>query len=96
MRLTRRGRRPPTAGERVVMATIRKRSTERHAPAKRRPKEAAAATTPSPPRRSRRRAEPTGARHEDIAVRAFLIAQAEGGGDPVAHWLRAERELTAG
>jgi hypothetical protein len=95
MRLIRPGRRPATAGERVAMATTRKRSTKTPTPAKRRP-EAAAATTPSAPRRSRRRAAPTGARHEDIAVRAFLIAQAEGGGDPVAHWLRAERELTAG
>jgi Protein of unknown function (DUF2934) len=31
---------------------------------------------------------------EEIAVRAYLIYEAEGGGDDVEHWLRAERELT--
>ena len=40
-------------------------------------------------------AEPTGVvAYEDIARRAYFIAQ-ERGGDPVANWLLAERELRA-
>ncbi|MEA2143474.1 MAG: hypothetical protein QOI64_1904 [Solirubrobacteraceae bacterium] len=31
--------------------------------------------------------------HEDIALRAYEIHQAGTSGDPVEHWLRAEREL---
>jgi hypothetical protein len=32
--------------------------------------------------------------HDDIALRAYFLAQA-GGGDPLANWLQAERELRA-
>jgi hypothetical protein len=33
--------------------------------------------------------------HEAIALRAYFLALEERGGDPLAHWLTAERELTA-
>jgi hypothetical protein len=50
------------------------------------------------PRRSRAaKAAPAAAAaavtHEDIALRAYEIHRAGMGGDPVEHWLRAEREL---
>jgi hypothetical protein len=32
--------------------------------------------------------------HEQIALRAYEIHLSGTGGDPVEHWLRAERELT--
>jgi hypothetical protein len=32
--------------------------------------------------------------HDDIAHRAYFISQ-QGGGDPLSHWLQAERELRA-
>ncbi|HWT22785.1 MAG TPA: DUF2934 domain-containing protein [Solirubrobacteraceae bacterium] len=38
--------------------------------------------------------EPRAVAHEDIARRAYFLAQ-ERGGDPVANWLLAERELRA-
>ena len=41
-----------------------------------------------------RLAAPRAIAHEDIARRAYFLSQAEGG-DPVAHWLQAERELSA-
>jgi hypothetical protein len=31
--------------------------------------------------------------HEDIQLRAYEISQSSGNGDPVGHWLEAEREL---
>lgn len=42
--------------------------------------------------RTRRRRSPS---HEDIAVRAYELYLAQGGGDEVSHWLEAERELVA-
>jgi hypothetical protein len=41
-----------------------------------------------------RLAAPQPPAHEDIARRAYLLSLA-GDGDPVAHWLQAERELHA-
>src|SRR4051794_26460295 len=32
--------------------------------------------------------------HEEISQRAYFLALEQGGGDPMAHWLSAERELT--
>jgi Protein of unknown function (DUF2934) len=53
-------------------------------------KEKAPAKQTAKPRASRGRAPS----HEAIAKRAYELSQAEGGGDEVAHWLQAERELT--
>jgi hypothetical protein len=50
----------------------------------------AAAKQTAKPRASRGRAPS----HEAIAKRAYELSQAEGGGDEVAQWLQAERELT--
>jgi hypothetical protein len=60
-------------------------------------KRAASASKPAAPRRARttRRAAPASVTHEQIALRAYEIHLSGGGGDPVEHWLRAERELTA-
>ena len=52
-------------------------------------KEKAAAKQTAKPRASRGRAPS----HEAIAKRAYELFQAEAGGDEVAHWLQAEREL---
>jgi hypothetical protein len=41
-----------------------------------------------------RLAAPRAIAHEDIARHAYFLSQA-GGGDAVAHWLQAERELRA-
>jgi Protein of unknown function (DUF2934) len=43
------------------------------------------------PRRTRRRTAAVG--HDQIAARAYEIHLSGAGGDPVEHWLRAEREL---
>jgi hypothetical protein len=45
----------------------------------------------APARRSRRRAAAVS--HDQIAARAYEIHLSGAGGDPVEHWLRAEREL---
>lgn len=42
--------------------------------------------------RTRRRRSPS---HDDIALRAYELYLAEGGGDELSHWLQAERELVA-
>jgi DUF2934 family protein len=42
--------------------------------------------------RLRRRRAPS---HDDIAMRAYELYLAEGGGDELSHWLRAEQELVA-
>ena len=44
------------------------------------------------PRARRRKAVAT---HDAIAVRAYELYLENAGGDEVAHWLQAERELTA-
>jgi hypothetical protein len=49
-------------------------------------------TGDAPKRRAPRRRSVA---HEDIAARAYAIFETEGGGDHVAHWLRAEQELHA-
>jgi len=61
---------------------------------------AAAATTAAPRRRATprrpRATQPTVTTptHAAISERAYFIHLAEGDGDPLGHWLRAERELT--
>ena len=42
------------------------------------------------PRRARRKPD-----QDEISTRAYFIHLEEGGGDQLANWLRAERELTA-
>ena len=42
------------------------------------------------PPRAKKRKPPT---HEDIERRAYEISQSSGNGDPLEHWLEAEREL---
>ena len=37
---------------------------------------------------------PRAVTHDDVARRAYFLSQA-GGGDPLTHWLQAERELRA-
>jgi hypothetical protein len=53
------------------------------------------ARTPRRPRAAKvaPAAAPAAVTHEDIALRAYEIHRAGMGGDPVEHWLRAEREL---
>jgi hypothetical protein len=45
-------------------------------------------------RRRRRTATPVS--HEQIAVRAYEIHLSDAAGDPLDHWLTAERELAGG
>jgi hypothetical protein len=45
--------------------------------------------------RRTKRAEPIVLDWEHIAERAYYIHLEAGGGDPLEHWLRAERELAA-
>lgn len=64
-----------------------KRSTSKKTPAK-----AGAKKTPAKARgRAGRPATPS---HEEIAIHAHEIYEAQGGGDDVANWLQAERELS--
>ncbi len=49
----------------------------------------------APRRRSTRRAAASPVSHDAVAERAYHLFLAEGGGDSVAHWLRAEQELRA-
>jgi hypothetical protein len=55
------------------------------------------AARPKPARRSIRKrsatAAPVAVTHEQIAARAYELHLAGAGGDPLEHWLRAEREL---
>jgi hypothetical protein len=37
---------------------------------------------------------PRSVAHDEIALRAYFLSQS-GGGDPISHWLQAERELHA-
>jgi hypothetical protein len=57
----------------------------------------AAATTAAPRKRTRRTPSMRRTRraisHDQIALRAYEIHLSGVGGDPVEHWLRAEREL---
>ena len=51
------------------------------------------ATKRAPARKPRaKRSQP---HHHEISQRAYFIYLEEGGRDELAHWLRAERELTA-
>ncbi len=62
------------------------------------PKTAGTTKTPAAPSRrsARRPAQPHAAlTHDAVAERAYHLYLAEGGGDSVAHWLRAEQELRA-
>jgi hypothetical protein len=60
-------------------------------------KRAARATKPAARRARATHKAPAGAAvtHDAIALRAYEIHLSAAGGDPVDHWLRAERELTA-
>jgi hypothetical protein len=51
-----------------------------------------AAKTTAAPARKRGRPAPS---HEAIARRAHELYEAQGGGDPVANWLQAERDLSS-
>ncbi len=64
-----------------------KRSTSKTTPAKAGTKKTAAKTRG----RAGRPATPS---HEEIAIHAHEIYGAQGGGDDVANWLQAERELS--
>ena len=65
------------------------------------PRSTPAETTADEPRpkrtrrivRRRRAAAPAPVTHEQIALRAYELHLAGDAGDPVANWLRAEREL---
>ena len=56
-----------------------------------------ATTTQAKPRAAtaRRRATRRAPDRRAVAERAYAHFLAEGGGDSIEHWLRAERELTA-
>jgi hypothetical protein len=58
---------------------------------------AKATTTKAPaaPRRRSTRRATAPVPHDAVAERAYHLFLAEGGGDSVAHWLRAEQELRA-
>jgi hypothetical protein len=47
----------------------------------------------SPTTKTSKPKEPKTLAHQDIERRAYEIAQSSGNGDPVGHWLEAEREL---
>jgi hypothetical protein len=63
-------------------------------PSKRAPKKASSESRKPGTRRPKRSAPALKPAHEEIATRAYGIYLADGGGDDVAHWLRAERELS--
>lgn len=69
-------------------------------PAKRPAKPAAQPAAATPPKKrasapkKRASAKPATPTEAEIAVRAYHISETEPSGDPVAHWLRAERELS--
>ena len=69
-------------------ATTKKATAK--APAKKAPAKATAKRAPA--KRDKMKAAPS---HQAIARRAYELYEAEGGGDEVAHWLQAERELSA-
>ncbi|MBV8220162.1 MAG: DUF2934 domain-containing protein [Solirubrobacterales bacterium] len=76
-----------------------KRTTTKKAPPKKAPAKATAKKAPAkatakraPAKRDKMKAAPS---HQAIARRAYELYEAEGGGDEVAHWLQAERELSA-
>jgi len=83
---------PPTREKRATAAhptkpaTREKRATA--APAVARAKRAARPASPSAPRANTR--SPS---YDEISERAYFISLQEGGGEDVANWLRAEREL---
>lgn len=60
-------------------------------PAARKPAAKPAPAAKAPTKRAPKTPAPS---EEQIAVHAYHIYEAEGG-DPVEHWVRAERELTA-
>lgn len=72
-----------------------KRPTAKKAPAKAAAKKAAARTTTkkAPAKTPGQPGRP--ADHDAIAKRAHELYQAQGGGDHVAHWLQAERDLAS-
>jgi len=64
-----------------------KRSTSKKTPAK-------AATKKTPAKTRGRAGRPATPSHEEIAMHAHEIYEAQAGGDDVANWLQAERELS--
>ena len=67
------------------------KSKSAKAPTKATGSEKPAGKAPSRRKRTAQAPEPT---HDEIAERAYNSYLNEGGGDPLAHWLRAEGELT--
>jgi hypothetical protein len=61
------------------------KATKKNAPAK------ATSAASAKPRGRPRRPAPS---HEAIAKRAYELYEAQGGGDHVAHWLQAERDVS--
>jgi hypothetical protein len=87
-----------TAGEPAKSATRAKRAKAIAAaePGKRAPAAAAAAPAKPAARRASVSAPGTNRRppsYDEICERAYFISLEQGGGDEVANWLRAEREL---
>lgn len=71
------------------------KTTTKKAPAKATTKKARAkATTKRAPAKSRGEPSPPAPTHEAVAKRAHELYEAQGGGDPIAHWLEAERDLS--
>jgi hypothetical protein len=71
--------------------------TEKKTPAAKTAKAAAASKESAAKTATKTKRATTGAAapsSDEIAVRAYYIYEQEQGGDPVAHWLRAESELT--
>jgi hypothetical protein len=73
---------PKSTAKNAKSETVTKRVARAAKPAARRP-------------RAPRRPAGAGVTHEQIAMRAYEIHLSGTGGDPVDHWLRAERELAA-
>jgi len=88
-----------TAAEPAKPATRAKRATTTTAaePVKRAPRAPAATRAKPAARRASVGAPGTNRRppsYDEICERAYFISLEQGGGDEVANWLRAERELT--
>ncbi len=76
---------PDNRAKRAPAKKAPTKATKKNAPAK------AAATASAKTRRRPRRPAPS---HEAIAERAYELYEAEGGGDHVEHWLKAERDVS--
>jgi Protein of unknown function (DUF2934)/WS/DGAT C-terminal domain len=78
---------PPTREKRATAATTKPATREKRATAAK-PVARAKRAAPSAPRTNTH--SPS---YDEISERAYFISLEEGGGDEVANWLRAEREL---